>query len=263
MVGLSQFGEKMKSNSATRRDEIIKMLTLDEDVKTSTLAKHFGVTTETIRKDFLFLQNIGVLQKFHGRAQILKTSVDTPLDIRTFQMHNEKLLIANRALDLIENNTLIFIDGGSTTLEIAKLLNRREGLTVITNSLVAANTIAKQNNTVYVASGFVEGPSMIINGPFLLDSIKQFKPVIAFMGTNGVLWHDGPTSKNYKDIEIKNAIVKNSSISVVVCDSSKFHESGLLQYASWEDIDYLITDQGIPAELKESIEDLTQIIVAC
>jgi DeoR family transcriptional regulator, fructose operon transcriptional repressor len=252
----------METNSSTRRNEIIKMLTTEKDIKTSTLANHFGVTTETIRKDFLFLQKNGVIQKLHGRARIVTTSTDTPIDIRTFQMQNEKLLIAKKALEMVENNSLIFIDGGSTTLEIAKLLNQREGLVVITTSLIAASIVAKQNNTVYIASGFVEGALMIINGPFLFESIKQFKPVIAFMGTNGVLYHNGPSSKNYNDIDVKNAIVKNSSTSVVVCDSSKFHESGILQFADWDDIDYLITDSGIPAESKENIEKHTHVIIA-
>jgi DeoR/GlpR family transcriptional regulator of sugar metabolism len=251
----------MEINSTARRNEIIKMLTRDEDIKTSTLASHFGVTTETIRKDLLFLQDTGLIQKLHGRAHLLSSSLDTPIDIRTIQMQNEKLLIAKRAVDMVENHTLIFIDGGSTTLEIAKLLTQKEGLVVITTSLIAASIIAKQKNTVYIASGFVEGSAMIINGPFLFESIKQFKPVISFMGTNGLLYHDGPSSKNYNDIAVKNAIVKNSSTSVVVCDSSKFHESGILQYANWDDIDYLITDQGIPAESKANIEKFTQIIV--
>ena len=252
----------MEKNSITRRNEIIKKLTREEDIKTSTLANFFGVTTETIRRDFLFLQDTGVIQKFHGRARLISKSMDIPIDIRTSQMQNEKLLIAKKAVEMVENNSLIYIDGGSTALEIAKLLAQKEGLVVITTSLYAANIISKQNNTVYIASGFVEGSSMIINGPFLFESIKQFKPVISFMGTNGVLYHNGPTSKNYNDIEVKNAIVKNSSTSVVVCDSSKFHESGMLQYANWDDIDHLITDPGIPAESKENIEKFTHIIIA-
>ena len=252
----------MGKNTIARRNEIIKMLTKEETIKTSKLANHFGVTTETIRKDLLFLEETGVIQKFHGKARILRTSTDTPIDIRSFQMQNEKIAIAKKALEMIENNSVIYIDGGSTALELAKLLSQREGLTVITTSLSAANIIAKQNNNVYIASGFVEGASMIINGPFLYESIKQFTLVIAFMGTNGILYHNGPTSKNYNDIEAKNAIVKNSFKSVVMCDSSKFNESGMLEYANWEDIDYMITDQSIPTELKEKIEKSTEVIIA-
>ena len=252
----------METNSIERRNQVLKMLTEEKEIKTATLANYFGVSTETIRKDLLLLEEIGIVKKFHGKARLLTTGTDTPIDIRAYQMQNEKILIAKKALEMIENNSLIFIDGGSTTLEIAKLLSQKDGLVVITTSLIAAGIVAKQRNTVYVASGFVEGSSMIINGPYLFESIKQFKPVIAFMGTNGVRFHDGPSSKNYNDIDVKNAIVKNSSIAVVVCDSSKFHESGILQYANWSDIDYLITDSGIPAESKDDIEKSTHIIIA-
>jgi len=239
----------MQKSTIARRNEIVKIMADQENIKTSTLAKHFNVTTETIRKDLLFLQESGVIRKFHGKAMLLKSSTgtDTPIDLRSFRMQNEKQLIAKKALELIENNTLIYIDGGSTALEIAKLLKQKEGLVVITTSLSAANIIAKQNNAVYIASGFVEGPSMIINGPFLFESIKNFKPSISFMGTNGVLYHEGPTSKNYQDIEVKNSIVNLSTTSVVVCDSSKFSVSGMLQYANWNEVDFLITDSGIPA----------------
>lgn len=252
----------MEKHTVNRRNEILKLLTKDESVKTSELAENFGVTTETIRKDLLYLQDTGVITKLHGKAKLSRASSDTPIDIRTFQMQEEKYHIAQCALEMIENNSTIFIDGGSTTLEIAKLLSKREGLVVITTSLSAANIIAKQNNTVYIASGFVEGPSMIINGPFLYESIAQFKPVISFMGTNGVLYHQGPTSKNYNDIDAKNAIIKNSTKAVVVCDSSKFHESGMLQYARWEDIDLIITDTGIPAQIKTDLEKVTRIQIA-
>lgn len=252
----------MSKNTISRRNEIINMLTKQEDIKTSSLANYFNVTTETIRKDLLFLQETGALQKLHGRARILRTSSDTPINIRSSQMPNEKILIARKAIEMVENDQVIFIDGGSTALEIAKLLSQKSGLVVITTSLSAANIIAKQNNTVYIASGFVEGPSMIINGPFLFESIKQFKPVISFMGTNGVLNHDGPTSKNYNDIQVKNAIVNNSYKAIVVCDSSKFNESGMLQYANWDDIDCLITDIGIPAESQEKIEKSTKVIIS-
>ena len=252
----------METKSIKRRNEVVKMLTEEKELKTSTLANYFGVSTETIRKDLLILQEIGVIQKLHGKAHLLITGTDTPIDIRTYQRQTEKLLIAQKALEMIENNTLIYIDGGSTTLEIAKLLTQKEGLVVITTSLIAAGIIAKQKNTVYVASGFVEGSTMIITGPYIIESIKRFMPVISFMGTNGVRNHTGPTSKDYHDIDVKNEIVKNSTTSVVVCDSSKFHESGILQYANWGDIDYLITDSDIPAESKEDIEKSTRIIIA-
>ncbi|NMB60849.1 MAG: DeoR/GlpR transcriptional regulator [Chloroflexi bacterium] len=252
----------MEKSTVTRRNQILKMLAENEELKTSSLSDYFDVTTETIRKDLLYLQNTGAVKKLHGRVRLSTKGSDTPLDLRTFQMRNEKTLIAKQALAMIENNSTIYIDGGSTALEIAKLLNQKEGLVVITTSLSAANYIAKQNNTVYIASGFVEGPSMIIHGPFLFESIKQFKPVVSFMGTNGVLFHDGPTSKNFYDIEAKNEIVLNSNIAVVVCDSSKFSESGMLQYTSWSNIDFLITDSGIPVESREQIEKQTKIIIA-
>ena len=251
----------MEKHTVTRRNEILKLLSKDESLKTSDMAEIFGVTTETIRKDLLYLQDKGVVQKLHGKAKLSRTSSDTPIDIRTLQMQNEKIKIAECALEMVENNSTIFIDGGSTTLEIAKLLSKRDGMIVITTSLSAANIIARQNNTVYIASGFVEGPSMIINGPFLFESIAQFKPIISFMGTNGVLYHQGPTSKNYNDIDAKNAIIKNSTKAVVVCDSSKFHESGMLQYAKWEEIDTIITDAGIPEDIKAYLENLTKVVI--
>jgi DeoR/GlpR family transcriptional regulator of sugar metabolism len=252
----------MRKETLSRRNEILSMLVESEEIHTASLADHFYVSTETIRKDLLYLQETGAIKKLHGKVRLSTKGTDTPIDLRTFQMRDEKILIAQQALQMIENNMTIFIDGGSTVLEIAKLLHKKENLTVITTSLSAANYIAKQNNSVYVASGFVEGPSMIINGPFLFESIKHFKPVIAFMGTNGVFLHDGPTSKNSFDIEAKKMIVENSNTAVVVCDSSKFFTSGMLQYTNWSSIDYLITDNGIPANTMERINKMTKVLIS-
>jgi predicted transcriptional regulator len=81
----------MEKHTVTRRNEILKLLSKDESLKTSDLAEIFGVTTETIRKDLLYLQDKGVVQKLHGRAKLSRTSSDTPIDIRTLQMQNEKI----------------------------------------------------------------------------------------------------------------------------------------------------------------------------
>ena len=74
--------------------------------------------------------------------------------------------------------------------------------------------------------------------------------------------HKGPTSNTFEDCQIKTTAIQNAQTSIVLADSSKSTYSSLTQYASWRDIDYLITDSELPEEMQKQLEELTAVIIA-
>lgn len=255
----------MATNKNMRRSEIPNLLLKNPNLRNEDFAKHFGVTLETIRSDMIYLEEKGIVKKLHGHAEVTDS-------FRTDKIHlNERVLldeegkksVAKAALDLIPNDSIIFLDSGSTVQKIAELLSLRSNITVITNSLGVANTIITQEqNHVYLAGGFVSSNGMLLNGPYLIDSIKQFKYNFAFLGTNGLKFYDGPTCLNYSHLPVKQLVIKNSEKVAVVCASSKFSNGAVMQFATWDEIDYLITD-NIPDEQQNVLKNSNvQCIIA-
>ena len=89
-------------------------------------------------------------------------------------------------------------------------------------------------------------------------------PVLPAMGldTNGMLYHDGATCKDYDDIPIKTAAINNTQNAVLLCDSQKFSSGAIMEYAKWEDFSYLITDTDVSEEIKTRIRAKTKLILA-
>ncbi len=250
-----------KISFSERRNEILKIILENNVASNSSLAAMFQVSTETIRKDMLFLEKQGLIQKLHGRAQMLPNYIDSPIELRSRQHYEQKQRIARAALSLINNNSVIYLDSGSTALEIAKLLIERENVLVITHSLTVANVVMRQRNVVYITGGFIDINTQITSGPCTIDSLKHFRPAIAFMGTNGIRYHNGPTTQNFDDIAMKTAVLDISAKTCIVCDSSKFYEGAIAQYAEWSRIDTIITDASMPEDVAPA-EDRPEIVIA-
>ena len=90
--------------------------------------------------------------------------------------------------------------------------------------------------------------------------LGNIKVDIAFLGSSGFQGHNGPTSIDFTDAEVKQVVMANSNLSIVLAHSEKTKSTALLSYASWKDIDYLITDDQIEPEEEESLSKQVQII---
>lgn len=236
----------MAISKEKRRSLIPNLLMAHEGMKNNELADYFHVSAETIRSDMQYLEKKGIVEKSYGKAMVTESFRNDKSYIyeRLDQQKDEKMQVAKTAIQLIEDNSIIFLDSGSTVLAIAECLDARKNITVITNSLGVANTVMHQKeNSVYLASGFVSQQGMLVNGPYLIDSIRQFKYDLAFLGTNGLKFYDGPTCLNYSHIDVKKTVMKNSEKTIIVCTASKFEDGAVMQFASWENVDILISDR--------------------
>ena len=253
----------MNRNSKERQAKIMDLLKEQEVVKTKELMELFQTTSETIRKDLLHLEKLGLVEKGHGFAKISPSYIEAPVTIRRKLNSMKKNSIAETAIHMIPNGSVIFLDGGSTSFSLAKLLVQKDQVTVITTSLPIADLItSKTSNIAFLANGFVKKGALTVKGPYTVESLAHFKTDFAFMGTNGMLYHDGATCKDYDDIPIKTAAINNTQNAVLLCDSQKFSSGAIMEYAKWEDFSYLITDTDVSEEIKTRIRAKTKLILA-
>lgn len=227
-------------NTDLRRQEIIKMLSLESTMRVEDIIKRFDVTPATIRRDLSSLEKSGAIMRSHGAAKIVN-----PFPTRNVMFSDEKMSIAKCAARLIEDGTSIILDSGTTTLSLANQLVGKKGLTVITNSIAIANTFAVTDVTTIVTGGVLNGKQQTIIGPDAEHFLSNIKASTLFLSTTGIDRNNGLTCVSPFTASIKKAMIRAAKRVVLLCDSSKFNVSGLILFARFEQIDQLITSHPI------------------
>lgn len=252
----------MSAITEERRSQLARILVTEGSVKVGVLAERFGVSTETIRKDLIFLEKEGLAKKSHGGAVSSGALFERPLAARSMEHVAEKAKIARTAVEMIPDGGVAILDAGSTTYQIAKLLTLKKGITILTNSASIAHVLSGTSNTVFSLGGEMRGTSMAFVGPWTLHALETVRADIAFIGTDGFCGRTGPTCAAYAETEVKRAMVRASRAAAVVCDSSKFAADGMFQICDWDEIRYMITDSAPPAPVQEALRGHTELVVA-
>ncbi len=244
-----------------RRKKITAMIDSRGSVRMSDLAKHFDVSRETIRKDLIYLDNLRIIKKTHGGANSLRESSERPLSMRVFENTEKKSRIAEKALEYIEDNQVVVLDAGSTVLALAKLLSADSNNTLVTNSLSAAVALAEKNLSFCLIGGDFSCTTMSTGGLLATQAMRMLNADVAFLGTSGLQYVEGPSAKTLYDAQSKTDIMRNCQKNIVLADSSKFSENGFVQYASWSEVDLLITDSEIPGEILKELRKKVQVVI--
>lgn len=233
-----------------RRVKILNLIREDGQAKVQDLSKIFKVTEVTIRQDLEVLENMGYIQREHGGA-FLK---DVDSFARTGQLLNqnhieEKREIAQKALELINEEDSIILDSGSTTTEIAKLLVNYRSLTVITNALNIALILGENHGiNLIVTGGEFKAPTLSLTGKMAADSFKDIHANKLFLATAGISSDMRLTYPSLSDLIVKSAMIKSADSVYLVADSSKIGVSSLANLGSISLVQTMITDSKITNE---------------
>ncbi len=231
-----------KRLTAERRNEIAQLLIRDGNIKASALAKYFDVSTETIRKDLIYLEEQGIAQKSYGGAIASNALIERPVTLKNMENTEDKTAIANKAIELIPDKGVVLLDAGSASCALAKLLLLRNDLTIFTNSIPALYLLSDSNNQIFALGGHVRGSSKGIVGSWAIQVLQALCADIAFLGSDGFRDLSGPSSASYEECELRQAMLKSSSKTVILTDHDKFDKNSLFQFCEWRDVYALITN---------------------
>ncbi len=248
-----------KYHASQRRDMILTSLEQDGLVTVPMIAKLCNTSEMTIRRDFDFLEELGLLARTHGAA-ILPDSpsakkfdtIEPSLDRRAILNQRAKFAIATLALQQIEPNQTIALDVGSTVFALA---DRIKGMPirVFSTSLPIARHLGQAGAKVYMPGGEVQGSEPSIVGVKAVEDLRRFHFDISFIGVSG-LAEDGFYDYSIEETEIKSAMVAQSKRNIVLMDSSKFGRVSVARISEFSNIDLLITEQTPPNPLQESLK---------
>lgn len=249
----------MAKKTELRRNEISKQVLSEGKIRVKDLAIHYDVSTETIRKDIDHLERIGLVHKEHGAVTGISDYFQLPINAKLQENIEAKKLIARKALDLISDDTMIYLDTGSTSIQVAKLLRVKHSLTVLTNSITIAQIVSETSHDVIVIGGNLQKRGMACVGTYATDIIDSIHIDIAFLGSDGFKGFKGPATFSLEEAEIRKHIVKNSEKRILICDASKFNKTSNYLFGKFKEYDYLITDETDPEKLSQ-VEGVKRII---
>lgn len=231
-----------------RRDYILDVLNSDKKIRTSDIVKHFNVTMETVRRDLKQLEDEGLLRRIYGGAIPGRIYEPEPsYDSRQITRLNEKISIAKKTIELLDINDTVFLDGGTTLLQVAKeIVKSKLNLTIITPAISIAEEVIKNKNCqVILLGGIVQGGETLVTGFLCNDNIQMFRAQKCIIGAAGITKKGGVTDYNMEVSFTKRKMISQSDNCIVASDSSKFGKEAMFQVSALIDVNAIVTDNKI------------------
>jgi len=220
------------------------------------ICRRLAVSPATVRRDLDQLERAGAIRRVHGGAVSVESRLDEPLfENKTSIAAREKRQIAQAALNYVVGGETIYLDGGSTLLELARLLRERTNLTVVTNSLHAAHELAGRGPRLILIGGELRRLSQTMVGPLTRPVLHELHLDKTFMGTIGFALNEGLTTTDPSEAFTKKLVMGQARQVIVLADSSKAGKVSFASAGSWDSVHVLITDKQLD---KAFAKELTQ-----
>lgn len=243
-----------------RQQEILNQLISNGEVKISGLRGMFNVSEMTLRRDLEKLEQAGQVKRTFGGA--ILTGRDIELNKRTEIFIEEKIKIGRMAARFVQQGDSIFIDGGSTTSQLARLLKPDLDITVVTNALnIAVELQGKHISTIVVGGALMEKTSTLV-GPNAIEMISRMAFHRIFLGSTGLTISHGFSNSNMHEAEIKRLAMRQASEVNIMLDHTKFGLKSLFSFAEFSAVDRIITDRLPEQEFLEECRNNEVEVVA-
>jgi DeoR/GlpR family transcriptional regulator of sugar metabolism len=227
------------------------------------LAQAIKVSESTIRRDLDYLHQHGLVKRTHGGALLNGEGSTLPaLEERSASQPDEKRLVARAAAARIEDGDAVLLDGGTTTLEVARLLVGRP-LQIVTNSLPIANLFASNPETdLVILGGYVYPKTGVALGPLTLRMLQDIHVRQMVMSVGGIT-AKGFFNSNLLLVETERQMMRCADEVVVVADHTKVGRQALAFLCGFGEIDTLIVDDALtPAQRTVVDQTDARLIVA-
>lgn len=229
-----------------RRQEILNVVENAGFVALQQLTDRVGVSESTIRRDLEYLERIGQIRRTRGGAAYVGESLTT-LDERAVRSLPQKLAVGRVAAGFVSPGETVLLDGGTTTLEVARHLAGK-GLQVVTNSLPVATLLSNQPQIELITiGGYVYPKTGVALGPLAIAALAQIHVRRLFMSVGGIT-EKGLFNSNTLLAETERAMLGVAEEVIVVTDSSKLGHSALAHLCGLERVQRLVVDAGITEE---------------
>lgn len=245
--------------SSGRRGMIKELLSQKPFVSLQELEQMFpDVSSMTLRRDIEYFERLGEAIKVRGGARSMKfitNSLEDSFSKRLSENIYAKEKLAKYAVSMIETGRSIFLDSGTTMLRVSEIMPN-ERVTITTAGInIAMELMKKDMPVVNIVGGMLNRNSLSVSGSQAISFIEGINIDIAFIVPSGASPKGGLTCGNNIECELKKLVVRKATRVVAFMDSSKVDKSLPYTFCKFDDINELVTDQILPRDLMEAVND--------
>jgi DeoR/GlpR family transcriptional regulator of sugar metabolism len=239
----------------TRRQRLLELITRQGYATLDALVRGLGVSESTIRRDLETLDLAGSIKRTHGGAVYAGEVRSMPaFDERTGTAAVEKRAIGVATAALLEDGDTVLLDGGTTTLEVARALVGRR-VQVVTNSLPIAQLLAASQQTdLILIGGYVYPRTGVALGPLAVATMQEIRVRTAILGAGGIV-AEGIYNSNSLLVDTERQMMSCGQEILIVADHTKFGRLALARLCGLDEVDHVVVDAGLGDEHRAILED--------
>ena len=237
-----------------RRRRLQELITRQGYATLDELVRVLGVSESTIRRDLEVLDLAGSVKRTHGGAVYAgEVRSMPPFDERTGTAAAEKRAIGQAAARLLQDGDTVLLDGGTTTLEVARALIGRR-VQVVTNSLPIAQLLASSQQTdLILIGGYVYPRTGVALGPLAIATMQSIRVRTAILGAGGIV-PEGIYNSNLLLVETERQMMSCGQEVMIVADHTKFGRLALARLCGLEEVHSIVVDSGLGEEHRAMLE---------
>lgn len=258
--------------ASQRQEHILAVVRAHGAARVADLVASLDVSDMTVRRDIAELARAGLVRRVHGGA-VAPESGGRPTDEPGFEAkrtwaQDEKRAIARAALATVEPGQAVALSAGTTTHLLAELIAATPALrplTVVTNAVGAADVLHRatpgDDRLEVILTGGVRTPSDALVGPVADQALARLRVDRTYLGVHGVD-ADGLTTPNLAEAATNRALIAAAAATTVLADHTKWGVTGLARIATLDEIDLVLSDEGLPADARRAVGDATRLQLA-
>ncbi len=213
------------------------------------------VSLMTIHRDLDALAEAGSIVKFRGGAKSVRHSGDPEFNVRIGENNSGKLTIAQKAMELIQPHSSVFLDASTTNLMLARSLPDINLNIITTGPSIALELCRLHNPVVTLCCGTINRKNLALFGQNTLEMLDKINIDLAFIGVSGCSVDAGFTCGTEGDMLVKRKVIQKARTSVVMCSREKLKCLMPYTFADFSDVDYLISDEPMPEAFRAAAKE--------
>lgn len=247
-------------DTSHRRLQISELVRQQGSVQVTALARRFGVSMQTVRKDLRYLSDRGVMARAYGGAidssAVGRLSPEPHYEAKRTANLEHKRRIGQRAATMVKAGDTIAIDSGTTAVQLAEALPDVE-ITVVTNDFGVLTALTPKNNIrIVMLGGELRRKNMAFYGGLTVEALDALHVDLLFLGVDGFDLERGITTHHEPEAMLNRKMVDAARVVVAITDSSKFGRICLHRIIPVAELDVLITDTDAPADIRDASREL-------
>ena len=239
-----------------RQLRILEVLRAEGKLVATDLSSALGVSEDTVRRDLRELAEAGKLQRVHGGA-LPRSEVSGTHEVRRRQASAGKMAVARAAVGLVESGQVIVMDGGTTALEVVRLLPPDLEATVVTHSPTTAAALAEHPTVeVVVIGGTLYKGNILAVGAETVEAYSRVNADLCFQGIWSIHSEVGVSHPYFEEARVKRAMIESADRVVALASAEKLGAASSFVIGPASVYTHLVTERTVPDEILDPFRKL-------